>query len=86
MKSWRCSVGACHRPTPRATVRAALGAQLLTDGDTWMRALDARNAMLHTYDPRSFERVVGDLRAEYLGLFDALYARLEPLTWEASGD
>lgn len=71
--------------TPRATVRAALGAQLITDGDAWMRALDARNAMSHTYDPRSFERTVGDLRAEYLGLFEALYARLEPLTREASG-
>ena len=71
--------------TPRATVRAAFSAQLITDGDAWMRALDARNAMSHTYDPSSFERVVGDLQAEYLGLFEALYARLEPLAREASG-
>lgn len=71
--------------TPRATVRAALGAQLIRDGDAWMRALDARNAMSHTYDPRGFERVVQDLRAEYLGLFEALHARLEPLTREARG-
>lgn len=64
--------------TPRATIRAAFSAQLITDGDAWMTALDARNAMSHTYDPRSFERVVGDLRSTYLGLFEALYRRLEP--------
>ncbi len=72
--------------TPRATVRAAFSAQLIGHGDLWMAALDARNAMAHTYDARRFDKVIGELRGVYLGLFEALYERLAPLTKEDAPD
>lgn len=55
--------------TPRATVRAAFSAQLIGHGDLWMAALDARNATTNAYDARRSDKVVGELRGVYLGLF-----------------
>jgi hypothetical protein len=51
-----------------------------------MAALDARNATANTYDARRFDKVIGELRGVYLGLFEALYERLAPLTKEDAPD
>lgn len=59
--------------TPAATIRAAFTAKIISHGDPWMRALDARNRMSHTYSEKAFARVVNDIRDEYLDLFDAPY-------------
>lgn len=62
--------------TPAATIKAALAARLIDRGDGWMRTLDARNKMAHTYNFAAFETVVADIHAEYLALFDDLHERL----------
>ncbi|NWG70147.1 MAG: nucleotidyltransferase substrate binding protein [Parvularculaceae bacterium] len=36
--------------TPKETLRASLEAKLISDGDRWMSALDARNKMSRTYN------------------------------------
>ena len=62
--------------TPAAVIKAANAARIIEDGDTWMKALDARNRMSHTYSLRSFERVIADIRTHYLAALDGLYRRL----------
>ena len=37
--------------TPASVIRAAFAAKIIDNGDIWMRALDARNTMAHTYGP-----------------------------------
>lgn len=59
--------------TPRATIRAAFAAQVITDGDLWMQALDARNRMAHTYSRKAFEAAIAEIKSTYLGLFDQLH-------------
>ena len=59
--------------TPRAVLKAAYGAGIISQGDDWMRALDARNKMSHTYNFKVFEQVIADIRATYLALLDQLY-------------
>ena len=59
--------------TPAATIRAAFAAKIIADGDTWMRALDARNKMSHTYNLQVFEKIIQDIKLEYLPLLDALH-------------
>jgi nucleotidyltransferase substrate binding protein (TIGR01987 family) len=59
--------------TPAATLRAAITAGLITDGEVWMRALDARNKMAHTYNARTFERIVAEIRSSFLPLLDRLH-------------
>ncbi len=73
--------------TPRTVIRAAFSARLVADGEVWMKALDARNRMSHTYNFTEFEKVIAEIQATYLALFDALhFAVMERESkWSANG-
>lgn len=62
--------------TPRAVMKEAVAAKLLSRGEDWMNALDARNKMSHTYEFRKFESVIKQIEATYLNLFGELYEKL----------
>jgi nucleotidyltransferase substrate binding protein (TIGR01987 family) len=72
--------------TPASVVRAAFAANLIADGDAWLRALDARNRMSHTYSAKAFEAVVAAIDREFLALFEALRARLDGLAAAERGE
>ena len=57
-------------------IRAAFEAQVITNGDLWMQALDARNKMSHVYDAKKFEDVIQQIHDHYLQIFDDLYMSL----------
>ncbi len=59
--------------TPRSVIRAAHMAGILTDGDAWMAALDARNKMSHTYNFKVFEQVVVEIQTRYMQLIENLF-------------
>ena len=61
--------------TPKSVVRAAFAAEIISDGDAWMEALNARNLMSHTYDFKVFREVIVAIRQRYLALFEDLYDR-----------
>jgi nucleotidyltransferase substrate binding protein (TIGR01987 family) len=69
--------------TPAAVIRAAHAAKIIDHGDIWMRALDARNRMAHTYDLKSFEQVISAIAGEYLSVLDALHLTLLEKSLEA---
>ncbi|MFM7621939.1 MAG: nucleotidyltransferase substrate binding protein [Alphaproteobacteria bacterium] len=62
--------------TPASVVRAAFQANLITHGDLWMQALDARNKMSHVYDMKAFDDTIRDIQTTYLTLFDDLHLSL----------
>lgn len=62
--------------TPRAVIRAAFEARLITDGEAWMDALDDRNKMSHTYSFERFEEVLERVRDRYLAAMDELHLLL----------
>ena len=62
--------------TPRATIRAAFAANVITNGEVWMETLDARNKMSHTYDFKTFEKIIAAIQSDYLALFDQLHETL----------
>ncbi len=62
--------------TPRAVIKEAFAAKVITDGDTWMAILDARNKMSHTYDIVVFEQVLFKIRESYLEALAHLHDRL----------
>lgn len=74
-----------ERITPLSVLRAALAARLIQGEDAWRRALDARNEMSHVYRFELFERVVGEIQAEYLTLFDDLHLRMLEFSMQARG-
>jgi len=59
--------------TPNATIKAAYAAKIINNGDVWMKALDARNLMAHTYDFQSFEKITIEIKEQYLFIFEDLY-------------
>lgn len=59
--------------TPRNVIRRAFEAGVIKQGETWQKALDARNRMSHTYNFETFERVIAEIRSGYLAAFDELY-------------
>ncbi len=62
--------------TPAAVVKAAFAAKIIENGDIWMRALDARNKMSHTYNLKTFEQVISDIQSHYLSVLDYLHMTL----------
>ena len=62
--------------TPRAVIRAAFASRLISDGETWMDALDDRNKMSHTYDSKKFQDVIDSIRSRYLEVMGELYTKL----------
>ena len=62
--------------TPRAVLKEAVATKFISNGEDWMRALDARNKMSHTYDLKQFERVIKEIEEKYLRYFGELYEKL----------
>jgi nucleotidyltransferase substrate binding protein (TIGR01987 family) len=62
--------------TPASTIKAAFAAKLIDNGESWMRALDARNKMSHTYSAKTFHQITNQIRLEYFMLFEALHQSL----------
>jgi nucleotidyltransferase substrate binding protein (TIGR01987 family) len=59
--------------TPAAAIKAAFSAKIISNGEVWMKALDARNKMSHTYNFKTFEATIAAIKADYLGVLDNLY-------------
>lgn len=59
--------------TPAAVIKAAFAAKIIENGDVWMRALDARNKMSHTYNFKTFEQTIADIQKDYLAVLDSLH-------------
>lgn len=69
--------------TPASVIKAAFAAKIINDGEDWMRALDARNKMSHTYNLQTFEKVIADIKTTYLHLFDKLHLDMLEKSLEA---
>lgn len=63
--------------TPRAVIRQAFTAKLITDGTKWQEALDDRNKMSNTYNIEDFELIINKIESNYLALFEALHQSLQ---------
>ena len=62
--------------TPKSVIRAAFQANVIIDGETWMRALDARNKMSHTYDFEKSEEVIKQIEEDFLPALEDLHTYL----------
>lgn len=62
--------------TPRTVLKESVATKLVSDGEGWMNALDARNKMSHIYDFREFEIVLEKIRSSYLHCLGELHEKL----------
>ena len=62
--------------TPRAVIRRAFQAKLISQGEQWIDMLGDRNRMSHTYDNDTFDAIIKAIEATYLDRLDELHGRL----------
>jgi nucleotidyltransferase substrate binding protein (TIGR01987 family) len=65
--------------------RAAFAAELITDGETWMRMIAHRNESSHTYNDEVAGRIVAAVQTSYMPAFKAFLTRFEQLAQEEPG-
>lgn len=65
--------------SPRSTIQTAFQIQLITDGHTWIDALEKRNLMAHTYDEEKAAEAEALIRKEYFIVIKELCSKLEEL-------
>lgn len=56
----------------KEVIRRAYQYQLITDAETWLRAIDRRSATSHTYDHATVVELETEIRENYLAPFDEL--------------
>ena len=62
--------------TPRAVLRKAYQAKLISDGERWIDMLTDRNRMSHMYDSDTFEAIIKEIEERYVERFHELHRRL----------
>jgi nucleotidyltransferase substrate binding protein (TIGR01987 family) len=65
--------------SPRSAIQTAFQAGLITDGHSWIDALEKRNIMAHTYDERRVQEVTRLIREYYYKILKELHSKLEDL-------
>ncbi len=59
---------------PRDVVRQAFQAQLITDGQTWIEMLEARNKTSHTYDDKQAAKIIQRIQQDFFPAFKQVHA------------
>lgn len=72
--------------TPKAVLKESVAGMLISDGEGWMSALDARNKMSHTYDFAKFEIIIEDIQTRYLDCIGELYEKLSEAYLDIDND
>ncbi|WGK70449.1 HI0074 family nucleotidyltransferase substrate-binding subunit [Candidatus Haliotispira prima] len=63
--------------TPREVIRSAVQAGIIDRRKIWMDVIDARNKMSHEYDFGEFHKIIQEIKASYLPLFNDVYLMLQ---------
>lgn len=62
--------------TPRAVIRRAFQAKLISRGEQWIDMLGDRNRMSHTYDNATFDTIIKAIEERHLERLNELQTRL----------
>lgn len=74
MKDFLDEQGAVVEPlTPRAVIKAAYAAEIISDGQVWIDMMLHRNILSHNYDSSNFKEVLTALVDHYLQAFRQLH-------------
>ncbi|WP_427338042.1 nucleotidyltransferase substrate binding protein [Caloranaerobacter sp. DY30410] len=65
--------------SPRRTIQTAFQVELITDGHTWIDALEKRNLLAHTYDEARAKEAEELIRNKYYRIICELCSKLEEL-------
>lgn len=63
--------------TPRESIKQAFQIELIGEGHLWLEALSKRNLTSHTYDDQLAEKLVKEIKQEYIPILKSLYNKLK---------
>ena len=63
--------------SPKSTLKQAFASGIIADGELWLKALDGRNLLSHTYDNELAEESVELIKETYCPLLFALETELK---------
>ena len=69
--------GVSVQPTPRAIIKEAFSANVISEGQTFIEMLEARNLMSHKYDEETFNAVFLQIQQNFYPALEKLRAFLE---------
>ncbi len=61
--------------SPREAIKQAFQIELITNGETWLEALDDRNLTTHIYDEQIAEKIVSKIKSSYFPMLKELYSK-----------
>ena len=59
--------------SPREAIKQAFQSEIITDGRTWLEALESRNLTSHIYDEETALKVVKEIKEKYFPILTQLY-------------
>lgn len=72
LKDYLESKGMSDLKFPRDIIKKAKETELISDGDSWLHALESRNLTSHTYDEETAERVVTEIKNNFFPILKDL--------------
>ena len=63
--------------SPKQAIKLAFQTELISDGETWLSALEDRNLTAHTYDEATTDAIINKIRNSYFGLIEGLFNKLK---------
>ena len=72
--------------TPRAVIRRAFQAKVISEGERWIDMLGVRNDMSHKYDSETFDAIIKEIEETYLDRLNELHVRLSREMAEQESD
>jgi len=77
LKDYLESAGVLVEQTPRAVIKSAFSAGIISNGQIWIDMVALRNSLAHTYDEATFEDAVLLISDQYLVAIEELHAWLK---------
>ncbi|GHV29968.1 hypothetical protein FACS1894167_10030 [Synergistales bacterium] len=68
--------------SPRAVIKAAFAAGIITDGQVFIDMMLARNLLSHTYELTKFKEILTKVKSEYLAALETFYDFLTEKTFD----
>ncbi|MBA2369160.1 MAG: nucleotidyltransferase substrate binding protein [Candidatus Protochlamydia sp.] len=62
---------------PREVIKQAFSGRLIEDGRTWIKMLDKRNELTHTYNEKQAKQAVETIRNDYFPAIEQVYHTLK---------
>ena len=62
--------------SPKSVLKQAFSSKYINNIDVWIKMINDRNLMSHTYNFQTFEKIIITIKDEYLTILDELYMQL----------